>query len=196
MKAIDDFIKNANSILNTLDKDYEAMQSQKSNVRQDQVNKFNDLCENMSTVLRQYSETIQNFKSKIDKFHDSEGPEVTVYEYPDGIKVLTIVPMLYYTGDGKPTFYIKVCEKAASGKCYYNNEGLAVSETDIEIETVGFNPEKGFSDTAAVFLNHCPTYDQLDTAFQTALTNYIKYCVTYIQKRNESMADKIKSITQ
>lgn len=197
MKAIDDFIKDANSILNTLDKDYEAMQSQKSNVRQDQVNKFNDLCENMSTVLRQYSETIQDFNSKIGKHYDSHGTEVTVYEYPDKCKILTMTPILYWTSTNKLTFYIILYIKHKNEIGIYNSEELIVSDTGVEQITSGFNgADTGFSETVSVFLNHCPTYDQLDTAFQTALTNYIKYCVTFIQKRNENLADKIKSITE
>lgn len=37
---------------------------------------------------------------------------------------------------------------------------------------------------------------QLDTAFQAIVTNYVKDCVARIQKRNENLADKIKSITR
>jgi len=198
MKEFDDFIKDANSILNTLDKDYEAMQSQKFSVRQDQVDKFDDLCEDMGSILKQYTETIWNFRNKVDRPYDSEGTEVTIYEYPSGNKILTMVPMLYWYGgsSGKPTFYIKVQEKPKAERGYYNTEILAISDTSIEIQTVGFNSENGYSDTASVFLNHRPTYEQLDIAFQTALTDFIKSCVTHIQKRNESMADKIKSITQ
>ena len=197
MKAIDDLIKDANSILNTLDKDYEAMQSQKSDVRQDQTEKFDDLYEAMGTILKQYSETISNFRNKIDRSYDADGTEVTVYEYPNTDKILTMVPTLYWTGNGTPTFYIKLYAKPRSGAGgYYDSDDLAISETGIEIETAGFRSDKGFSDLVSIFLNHCPTYEQLDTAFQTALTDFIKFCVAHIQKRNETMADKIKSITR
>lgn len=196
MKAIDDLIKDANSILNTLDKDYEAMKSHKSDVRQDQVDKYDDLCEAMGNVLEQWSKTIWEFRNKIDRARDSEGTEVTVYEYPNCNKMLTMQPLLYWTGDGKPTFYIKICIKYKDERGYYDSETLAVSETGIELVSVGFKAEKGFSDTASIFLNHCPTYEQLDIAFQTALTDFIKYCITAVQKRNENMADEIKTITQ
>ena len=197
MSAIDNLIKDANSILATLDKDYEAMQSQKSNVRQDQTEKFDDLYEAMGNILKQYSETISNFRNKIDRSYDADGTEVTVYEYPNTDKKLTMVPTLYWTGNGTPTFYIKLYEKPKMGGVgYYNSEDLAISETGIEIETSGFRSDKGFSDVVSIFLNHCPTYEQLDTAFQTALTDFIKFCVAHIQKRNETMADKIKSITR
>ena len=197
MSAIDNLIKDANSILATLDKDYEAMQSQKSNVRQDQTEKFDDLYEAMGTILKQYSETISNFRNKIDRSYDADGTEVTIYEYPNTDKKLTMVPTLYWTGNGTPTFYIKLYEKPKMGGVgYYNSEDLAISETGIEIETAGFRFDKGFSDLVSIFLNHCPTYEQLDTAFQTALTDFIKFCVAHIQKRNETMADKIKSITR
>lgn len=196
MKAIDDLIKNADSILNTLDKDYEAMQTQKSGVRQDHGEKFNDLCKAMGNVLETYSETISKFRSKIDRSRDSEGTEVTIYEYPNGNKILTMTPELYWTGTGVATFYIKIYVKHKGEKGCYDSETLAISETGIELLSVGFNTDKGFSDTASVFLNHCPTYEQLDVAFQTALTDFIKYCVTAVQKRNENMADKIKTITQ
>jgi hypothetical protein len=197
MKAIDDLIKDADSILTTLDKDYEAMQTHKSDVRQDQVDKYDNLRNNMCSVLKQYSDTINKFRSKIDRSYDAEGTEVTIYEYPNGNKILTMKPMLYWTGTGVPTFYIKIYVKHKDERGYYDSEGLAVSETEIELLTAGLNPDnKGFSDVASIFLNHCPTYEQLDVAFQTALTDFIKYCVTSIQKRNECMADKIKSITQ
>ena len=197
MSAIDNLIKDANSILATLDKDYEAMQSQKSNVRQDQTEKFDDLYEAMGTILKQYSETISNFRNKIDRSYDADGTEVTIYEYPNTDKKLTMVPTLYWTGNGTPTFYIKLYEKPKMGGVgYYNSEDLAISETGIEVETAGFRSDKGFSDVVSIFLNHCPTYEQLDTAFQTALTDFIKFCVAHIQKRNETMADKIKSITR
>lgn len=200
MSAIDNLIKDANSILTTLDKDYEAMQSQKSDVRQDQTEKFDDLYEAMGNILKQYSETISSFRNKIDRSYDADGTEVTVYEYPNTDKILTMVPTLYWTGNGTPTFYIKLYTKprsGAGGYCgYYDSDDLAISETGIEIETAGFKFDKGFSDLVSIFLNHCPTYEQLDTAFQTALTDFIKFCVAHIQKRNETMADKIKSITR
>lgn len=207
MSAIDNLIKDANSILTTLDKDYEAMQSQKSDVRQDQTEKFDDLYEAMGNILKQYSETISSFRNKIDRsydadgteviVYDADGTEVTVYEYPNTDKILTMVPTLYWTGNGTPTFYIKLYAKPRSGAGgYYDSDDLAISETGIEIETAGFRSDKGFSDIVSIFLNHCPTYEQLDTAFQTALTDFIKFCVAHIQKRNETMADKIKSITR
>ena len=198
MSVIDNLIKDANSILATLDKDYEAMQSQKSDVRQDQTEKFDDLYEAMGNILKQYSETISNFRNKIDRSYDADGTEVTIYEYPNTDKILTMIPTLYWTGNGTPTFYIKLYAKPRSSGAggYYDSDDLAISETGIEIETVGFRSDKGFSDLVSIFLNHCPTYEQLDTAFQTALTDFIKFCVAHIQKRNETMADKIKSITR
>lgn len=196
MKTFDDFIKDTNSILATLDKDYEAMQSQKHDVRQDQAEGFADLCEDMSKILGQYLKTIWDFKNKVDKIFDADGPEFTVYEYPNTDKKLVVIPELYWTGNRVPTFYIEMIEKPKTGGCgYYNKEDLIVSETGIETRTDGFNDE-GFSDCVSIFLNHRPTYEQLDTAFQAAVTDYVKRCVTYIQKRNENLADKIKSITR
>lgn len=198
MKTFDDFIKDANSILNTLDKDYEAMQSQKSDVRQNQAEEFAGLCDDMGNVLGQYLKTIWDFRNKVDSPIDAEGPELTVYEYPNTDKKIVIIPQLYWTGGGNrlPTFYLKLIEKPKSGGCgYYNRQDLVISETGIESHTSGFGDE-GFSDCVSVFLNHRPTYEQLDTAFQTAVTDYVKSCVTRIQKRNENLADKIKSITR
>lgn len=196
MKTFDDFIKDANSILNTLDKDYEAMQSQKSSVRQDQAEEFADLCDDMGNVLGQYLKTIWDFRNKTDSSIDADGPELTVYEYPNTDKKIVIVPMLYWTGNRIPTFYIKLIEKPKSGGCgYYNKQDLMISETGIEMHSSGFGDE-GFSDTVSIFLNHRPTYEQLDTVFQAIVTNYVKDCVARIQKRNENLADKIKSITR
>ncbi len=196
MKTFDDFIKDANSILNTLDKDYEAMQSQKHNVRQDQAEEFADLCDDMGSILGQYLKTIWDFKNKVDEIFDAEGPEFTAYEYPNTDKKIVIVPELYWTGNRVPTFGIELIEKPKTGGVgYYNKQDLMVSETGIETRTEGFD-DRGFSDTVSIFLNHRPTYEQLDTAFQTAVTAYVKRCVTQIQKRNESLADKIKSITR
>lgn len=196
MKTFDDFIKDANSILNTLDKDYEAMQSQKSDVRQDQAEEFADLCDDMGNILGQYLKTIWDFKNKVAEIFDIEGPELLVYEYPDTDKKIVIVPTLYWTGNRVPTFDIEMIAKPKTGGCgYYNKEDLIVSETGIESRTGGFNDEH-FSDVVSIFLNHRPTYEQLDTAFQTAVTEYVKRCVTRIQKRNENLADKIKSITR
>lgn len=196
MKTFDDFINDANSILNTLDKDYEAMQSQKSSVRQDQTEVFNTLCENMSNILKIYSETIWDFRNKVNETFDTEGPELTVYEYPNTDKKIVMVPELYWTGNRVPTFYIQLIEKPKYGGCgYYNKQDLVVSETGIESHTSGFGNE-GFSDAVSIFLNHRPTYEQLDTAFQATVTDYVKSCVTRIQKRNENLADKIKSITR
>ena len=196
MKTFDDFIKDANSILNTLDKDYEAMQSQKSNVRQDQAEEFADLCDDMGNVLGQYLKTIWDFRNKTDSSIDAEGPGFTVYEYPNTDKKIIIVPQLYWTGNRVPTFYIKLIEKPKSGGCgYYNKQDLMISETGIEMRSSGFGDE-GFSDTVSIFLNHRPTYEQLDTAFQAVVTDYVKDCVARIQKRNENLADKIKSITR
>lgn len=196
MKTFDDFIKDANSILNTLDKDYEAMQSQKSNVRQDQAEEFDNLCEDMGDILGQYLKTIWDFKNKVAEIFDIEGPEFPVYEYPNTDKKIVIVPELYWTGNRVPTFHIELIAKPKTGGCgYYNKEDLVVSETGIETHTSGFGDE-GFSDAVSILLNHRPTYEQLDTAFQTAVTEYVKRCVTYIQKRNENLADKIKSITR
>lgn len=79
MKTFDDFIKDADSILNTLDKDYEAMQSQKSSVRQDQAEEFADLCDDMGKVLDQYLKTIWDFRNKVDSSWDADGPEFTVF---------------------------------------------------------------------------------------------------------------------
>lgn len=194
MSAIDDLIKDANSILNTLDKDYEAMQSQKSNVRQEQVDAFDDLCGNMKSILGRYSKTIMDLRNKLGSGHDSCGDELTVYEFPCGSKLLVIIPVIYWAGNNKLTFKLKVLEKPKDREGYYNCEYIAVTETDIDIITSGFDA-KGYSDTVSVFLNHCPSYGQLDTAFQTALTDFIKFCVTSIQNRNERLADKIKSIT-
>lgn len=194
MNAIDNLIKDANSILNTLDKDYEAMQSQKSDVRQEQINIFNDLCENMKDILNKYFKTIIAFREKLTLDHDSEGDELTVYEFTGDNKVLTIVPVLFWTGDCKLTFKLKINEKATKGRGYYNTEYITISITGIEQFTVGFN-DKAYSNTVSIFLNHCPSYEQLDTAFQTALANFIKYCVTSVQQRNETLADKIKTIT-
>ena len=196
MKKFDDFIKDANSILNTLDKDYEAMQSQKSSVRQDQAEEFADLCDDMGNVLGQYLKTIWDFRNKVDSSIDADGPELTVYEYPNTDKKIVIVPQLYWTGNRVPTFYLSLIEKPKSGGCgYYNKQDLVISETGIESHTSGFGDE-GFSDTVSIFLNHRPTYEQLDTAFQIAVTDYVKSCVAHIQKRNENLADKIKSITR
>lgn len=194
MSAIDDLIKDANSILNTLDKDYDAMQSQKSDVIQEQIDAFDDLCENMKSILGRYSKTIMDFRTKLGSVHDSYGDELTVYEYPSGNKLLVIIPVIYWAGNNLLTFRLKVHEKPKDHDGYYNCEYLAVTETGIDIITGGFDA-KGYSDIASVFLNHCPSYGQLDTAFQTALTEFIKFCVTAIQKRNERLADKIKSIT-
>lgn len=100
-------------------------------------------------------------------------------------------------GSKEPTFSIKLIEKPKSGGSgYYSKYELRVSETGIEYRSDGFNNDKGFSDAVSIFLNHRPTYEQLDTTFQTAVTDYVKQCVTYIQKRNERLADKIKSITR
>lgn len=196
MKTFDDFIKDANSILNTLDKDYEAMQSQKSNVRHDQTEEFANLCDDMGSILEQYLKTIWDFKNKVSEIFDTEGPEFLVYEYPNTDKKIVIVPELYWTGDRVPTFNIQLIAKPKTGgRGYYNKEDLVVSETGIETYTSGFGDE-GFSDVVSILLNHRPTYEQLDTAFQTAVTEYIKRCVTYIQRRNENLADKIKSITR
>ena len=197
MKTFDDFIKDTNSILATLDKDYEAMQSQKHDVRQDQAEEFADLCEDMGKILDQYLKTIWDFKNKIDDgIFDTEGPELTVYEYPNTDRKIVIVPELYWTGNSVPTFGIELIEKPKSGASgYYNKQDLMVSETGIESRTNGFNDE-GFSDTVSIFLNHRPTYEQLDIAFQAVVTDYVKRCVTYIQQRNERLADKIKSITR
>ena len=196
MKTFDDFIKDANSILNTLDKDYEAMQSQESDVRQDQAEEFANLCEDMGDILGQYLETIWDFMNKVNEIFDTEGPELSVYEYPNTDRKIVIVPELYWTGNRVPTFHIEMIEKPKTGGCgYYNKEDLIVSETGIVARTGGFNDEY-FSDVVSIFLNHRPTYEQLDTAFQTAVTEYVKQCVTRIQKRNENLADKIKSITR
>lgn len=197
MKAIDELIKDANSILATLDKDYEAMQSQKSDARQDQVDKFDDLCENMRAVLGQYSKIILDFRSKIGRSYDAEGTDITIYEYPNTDKILVMTPILYWTGGpaSKFTFYIKLRVKPKSSAMTYDSEALSIFETGIERISNGFDAEEGFSDAVSIFLNHCPTYEQLDTAFQTALTDFIKFCVTHIQKRNENLADKIKTIT-
>ena len=202
MKAFDDFIKDANSILNTLDKDYEAMQSQKSGVRQDQVDKFDDLCESMGEIIGQYSKTIWDFRNKVDRAFEPDGTAVTIYEYPnDTDKILVMVPQLYWTSggpSGKPTYridlYVKPKSSGAGG--YYDSDSLAVSETGIELMSGGFDGDKGYSDLVSIFLNHCPTYEQLDIAFQTVATEFIKRCVTCIQTRNENLADKIKSITR
>lgn len=199
-KTLEDFIKDANSILNTLDKDYETMQSQKSGVRQDQVDKFDDLCDNMGAILEQYSKTIWDFRNKVSRSLDADGTEVTIYEYPDTDKILIMDSQLYWTSggsSGKPLFYIKLFTKPkVGGARYYDSETIAISETGIEIESGGFDADKGYSDIVSIFLNHCPTYEQLDAAFQTALAEYIKCCITNIQKRNENLADKIKTITQ
>lgn len=196
MKTFDDFIKDTNSILATLDKDYEAMQSQKHDVRQDQAEEFADLCEDMGKILEQYLGTIWDFKNKVSEIFDAEGPEFTAYEYPNTDRKIVIVPKLYWTGNRVPTFGIELIEKPKSGGVgYYNKQDLMISETGIETRTAGFNDE-GFSDAVSIFLNHRPTYEQLDTAFQAAVTDYVKHCVTCIQKRNESLADKIKSITR
>lgn len=196
MKTFDDFIKDANSILNTLDKDYEAMQSQKSDVRQDQTEVFFNLCENMKSILSLYSKTIWDFKNKVNEIFDIEGPELLAYEYPNTDKKIVIIPTLYWTGSGVLTFDIEMIEKPKSGGCgYYNKQDLMVSEEGLESCTSGFNYE-GFSDAVSIFLNHRPTYEQLDTAFQTVVTDYVKRCITRIQQRNEKLADKIKSITR
>lgn len=196
IKTFDDFIKDANSILNTLDKDYEAMQSQKSNVRQDQTEEFANLCEDMGDILGQYLKTIWDFKNKVNEIYDTEGPELSIYEYPNTDRKIVIVPTLYWTGNRVPTFDIEMIEKPKSGGVgYYNKEVLMVSETGIETRTGGFNDEH-FSDAVSIFLNHRPTYEQLDTVFQAVVTDYVKRCVTSIQKRNENLADKIKSITR
>ena len=196
MKTFDDFIKDANSILNTLDKDYEAMRSQKSDVRQDQAEEFANLCEDMGDILGQYLKTILDFKNKAREIYDTEGPELSIYEYPDTDKKIVIVPTLYWTVNRVPTFDIEMIAKPKTGGCgYYNKEVLMVSETGIETRTSGFS-DGGFSDAVSIFLNHRPTYEQLDIAFQAAVTDYVKRCVTYIQKRNENLADKIKSITR
>lgn len=196
-KTIDDFIKNANSILNTLDKDYEVMQSQKSGVKQDQVDKYNGLCDDMNSILMKYSKTIWDFRNKIDKVYDAESDDFIVYEYPSPDKILTMVPILYWmNNNSKLTFKLNVYARLKGCSGYYDSDELIVSETGIEACSSGFNGDKGFSDLVSIFLNHCPTYEQLDTAFQAALTDFIKSCVTSIQKRNENLADKIKSITQ
>lgn len=206
MKTFDDFIKDANSILNILDKDYEAMQSQKSNVKQDQAEEFANLCKDMGDILGQYLKTIWDFKNKVSKIFDTEGPEFPVYEYPNTDKKIVIVPKLYWAGsrvpklywagNRVPTFHIQLIAKPKIGGCnFYSKEDLVVSETGIEMHTSGFSDE-GFSDAVSILLNHRPTYEQLDTAFQTAVTEYVKHCVTYIQKRNKNFADKIKSITR
>lgn len=196
MKTIDDLIKDANSVLNTLDKDYEAMQSQKSDVRQDQTEVFDGLCDDMVSILSKYSKTITDFSNKIDRCRDSTGTEFTVYEYPDQDKLLVIVPELYWTAGrgGKPTYKLDVREKPKEGNGYYSSAMLMISETGIEAHSSGFGDD-GYSDLVSVFLNHRPTYEQLDTAFQTALADFIQFCVTCIQKRNENLADKIKAIT-
>lgn len=196
MKTFDDFIKDANSILNTLDKDYEAMQSQKSDVRQDQTEVFFNLCENMKNILSLYSKTIWDFKNKVNETFDTEGPELLAYEYPNTDRKIVIIPTLYWTGNRVLTFDIEMIEKPKSGGVgYYNKQDLMVSEEGLESCTSGFNTE-GFSDAVSIFLNHRPTYEQLDTAFQTVVTDYVKRCVTCIQQRNERLADKIKSITR
>ena len=196
MKTFDDFIKDANSMLNTLDKDYEAMQSQKSDVRQDQAEEFTNLCDDMGNILGQYLKTIWDFKNKVAEIFDAEGPELTVYEYPNTDRKIIIIPQLYWTGNRIPTFCIEMIEKSkTSGVGYYNKHDLMISETGIESRTSGFSDE-GFSDAVSIFLNHRPTYEQLDTAFQAVVTNYVKSCVTRIQKRNENLADMIKSITR
>ena len=40
------------------------------------------------------------------------------------------------------------------------------------------------------------TLDKDYEAFQAVVTDYVKHCVTCIQKRNENLANKIKSITR
>ena len=199
VKTFDDFIKDANSILNTLDKDYDAMQSQKSGVRQDQVDKYDDLCESMGDIIGQYSKTIYDFRNKVDKSFEPDGTEVIIYEYPNTDKILVMVPELYWTSggsSGRPAYRIHLYTKPKCGAGYYDTDNIIVSETGIESLSNGFDGDKGYSDIVSIFLNHCPTYEQLDIAFQAVVTNYVKRCVTSIQKRNENLADKIKSITR
>lgn len=197
-KTIDDFIKDANSILNTLDKDYEAMKSQKSGVRQDQVDKFDDLCDDMNSILMKYSKTIYEFRNKTDGSFEPDGTDVIIYEYPDTNNILVMEPSLYWTSggsSGKPAYRINLYRKSKGSTGHYSSDSITVSETGIETYTTGFSADKGFSDEVSIFLNHRPTYEQLDITFQTVLTEFIKCCVTYIQTRNEKLADKIKTIT-
>ena len=98
--------------------------------------------------------------------------------------------------DGKPTYDLTVYVESTERHVPYKIENLAISEVRIERQSIGFRSDIGYSDIISTFLNHCPSYEQLDTLFQTALTRYIKTCVTYIQKRNENIAAKIKSITE
>lgn len=195
MISITDFIKDADSILDTLNKDYEIMQAHRSSVRQDQEDKLNTLCENMGEVLKLYSKTIYDFKSKIERNSDSHGIAVTVYTYPDIDRKITFTPVLYWNHH-TPCYCIEIKECTLDDKPFNNTENIIVSETDIESLSAGFDKDKRYSTVISTFLNHCPSYTQLEEAFQSALVEYIMYCVTSTQKRNEYMADKIKSITK
>lgn len=205
-KELEELLAHTNSVLNTLDKDYEAMQLQKSGVRENQSKVLGELVNNLRKIFTEYKPTIMDIASKLDRYClDRHSNNILVHQN-DGFVYYYSVGIDWFSNEGLTDCRIElVCRQMGldrysietileESKCW-NSTWLYVYTDRTEEYGKNFCLES-LADYTSVFLNHCPDYEQLKLAFEQAVTRYIQDCMKKIQERNETLANKIKEVTK
>ena len=196
--SFDEFLKQTDSMLGTLNKDYEAMKLQKTNKRSQQSEVLKTLTADLVDLFNSTVDLILKYKEQAEYLNSgSTAPAHIVYD--DG-QFIYFYKLRVYWRSGKPTLelvvsYIRGDNYSADGSHYHSRSSLDVEQDKEVYIPEQWSPES-MTDYVSVFLNHCPCKDQLEVVWQETLTAYIKECMEDVQHRNEKLANKIQEVNK
>ena len=197
-KTFDEFLKQTDSMLGTLNKDYEAMKLQKSDRRSQQQEIFNTLTADLVDLYDSTVDLIIKYEKQSGYLNSgSDCPTHIVYD--DGQYVYFYRMRINWSSD-KPMLKLRVSyvtkdKYTSDGQHFHSCSDLCI-EQDKEVNIPDSWSQENMADYISVFLNHCPCKDQLEIAWQETLTAYVKECMEDVQHRNEILANKIKEVNK
>lgn len=188
MESINELLEQADSLMNTLDKDYEAMSLQRGEITDKHKETYWDLMEDAGNILESYAPELYKFKQKAGTTHNAQGTFQIIYQDEAEDFEIVFVPCIYWDHE-KPCFQMSVRKRGISCKGYIESIYMYAREAE---PCTDYDNFKDHAKLFELFLNHCPSREQLKIAFESALTAYIKEIMSFIQKRNEQLAKEIQ----
>lgn len=188
MESISELLEQADSLIETLDKDYEAMSLHRGEITDKHREIYFDLMEDAGNILESYAPELYKFMQKAGTTYDAQGTSQIIYQDEAEDFEIVFVPCIYWI-DKHPNFQMAVRKRRIKFKGYVESVYLYAHETE---PCADYNSFKDHAQLLELFLNHCPNREQLKVAFESALTVYIKEIMSFIQRRNEQLAKEIQ----
>ena len=197
-KTFDEFLKQTDSMLGTLNKDYEAMKLQKADKRSQQSEILKTLTADLVDLFDSAVDLIIKYKDQASYLNS--GCAAPAHIVHDDGQFIYFYKLLvgWYSSTPKlrlDVAYIRKESYSEDGNHYHSRCDLSVEQDKEVYIPESWSPES-MSNYISVFLNHCPCKDQLEIAWQETLTAYVKECMEDVQHRNEQMANKIQEVNK